>query len=99
MIIPPKSVVARPDSIVTFLCLAWSYGELEYEWNRNNSSTLPSNSSYSFHSNTVYELKIINVQEIDKGLYCCGVSNECGNITKCAWLEVNSKLYANCQCN
>ena len=93
MIIPPEPIVVRPDTIVTFLCLAWSYGGLEYEWKRNDNSVLPSTSSHSGHSNTMYELRILNVQVMDEGLYCCVVSNECGSNTKCAWLEVDSKFH------
>ena len=91
MIIPPASIVARPDTMVAFSCLAWSYGGLEYRWVKNDGSVLPSNSTHSGRSHTVYELTISNVQAIDEGAYCCVVSNECGNLTKCAWLEVDSK--------
>ena len=92
IILPPEPTVVRSDAMVTFACLAWSYGELEYEWNKNDSSTLPSRSIYSGRSNTVYELTLSNVQVIDEGWYCCVVSNDCGNVTTCAWLEVDSKL-------
>jgi len=91
MIIPPESIAVRPGTSVTFSCLAWSYGGLEYRWIRNNGSILPSNSTHSGHNNTVYELAISNVQVIDEGAYCCVVSNECGNLTRCARLEVDSK--------
>ena len=89
MIRPPKPVVVHPDATVTFSCLGWSYGELAYEWNRNNNSVLPSSSTI-LSCNT--GLVISNVQVMDEGTYCCVVSNECGNITRCAWLEVDSKL-------
>ena len=88
---PPEPIVARPDTMVKFSCLAWSYGGLEYRWIRNNSSMLPSNSTYNGRSNTVYEVSISSIQVMDEGPYCCVVSNECGNITRCAWLEVDSK--------
>ena len=81
MIKPPKPVVVYPDGAATFSCLGWSYGELAYEWNRNDSSVLPSNSTI-LSCNTI--LTISNVQVMDEGLYCCIVSNECGNITRCA---------------
>ena len=92
MITLPEPVIVRPDATVTFSCLAWSYGRLTYEWNKNNSSILPSGSLYSGRSNTVYELSISNVQVTEEGWYCCVVANECGSITECAWLEVDSKL-------
>ena len=101
MIIPPEPVVIRPNESVTFSCLAWSYSVLVYKWIRNDSISLPSNNSVSFHERpfpedvdlftTVYELSIMNVQEIDEDLYCCEASNECGTSKECAWLEVDSK--------
>ena len=103
MIIPPEPVTVRPNVTVTFSCLAWSYGGLVYKWNKNDSLTLPSNSSIFFQDKsfpadsscftTIYELKIVNAQVIDEGWYCCVASNDCGNIRECAWLEVDSKLY------
>ena len=102
MIILPEPVIVRPNATVTFSCLAWSYGGLVYKWNRNSSSTLPSNTNVFFQDKslpadpnfftTVYELKILNTQIIDEGLYCCEASNECGSNKACAWLEVDSKL-------
>ena len=104
MIIPPKPTTVRPNAVVTFSCLAWSFGGLVYGWNRNNDSTLPSNSTILFQNKmlpadtsyltTVYELQIVNVNEMDEGLYCCEASNECGSNKECAWLEVDSMLYS-----
>lgn len=81
MIISPKLVVVRPDALVTFLCLAWSYGGLLYKWERNDSSILPSNSTYSGRDDTIHSLSILNAQVMDEGYYCCVPSNECGSIT------------------
>ena len=102
MIVPPKSVIVRPDITVTFSCLAWSFGVLVYSWSRNGISTLPTNNSILYQDKSfpadanyltnMYELKILNVQAIDEGLYCCEASNECGTNKTCAWLEINSKL-------
>ena len=92
MITLPEAVVVYPDAMVTFSCLAWSFGRLAYEWNRNGSSALPPNSTISCNT-AMHELSVLNVQEKDEGPYCCVVSNECGNITECAWLEVDSKLH------
>ena len=103
MIIPPKPITVRPNATVIFSCLAWSFGGLTYQWTKNDSSTLPSDSSVFFknkqfpadanYSTTVYELEIFNVNEVDEGLYCCEASNECGITKKCACLEVDSKLH------
>ena len=102
MIVPPELVIARPNVTVKFSCLAWSFGGLVYRWNRNDSSTLPSSSSVLFQDKSfpadtscftnMYELRIIHVQVIDEGLYCCEASNECGTNKECAWLEVDSKF-------
>ena len=94
IITSPEPVIVRPDATVTFSCLAWSYGGLSYEWNRNDSSTLPSSSTISCNA-ALYELSISNVQVMDEGPYCCTASNECGNITTCAWLEVDGKYNFN----
>ena len=93
MIIPPKPVLVRPDAMVTLLCLAWSYGGLLYSWERNNTSILPSDSTYSGRDDTIHSLSVSNVQVMDEGYYCCVASNECGDIKRCAWLEVDSELY------
>ena len=41
----------------------------------------------------VHTFKVLNaVEQFDEGWYCCVAVNECGNTTKCGWLEVDSKL-------
>ena len=72
-----------------------------YEWRKNDSLTLPSNSAISYDNKpltintaintTVYEIILFNVQETNEGHYCCIASNGCGSTTECAWLEVDSK--------
>ena len=99
---PPQPVIVRPENMVTFSCLAWSYGGLVYRWSRSNSTTLPSNALISFQNlmfpfntsctTTMYQFRISKAQTLDEGLYCCIASNECGSTTRCAWLEVDSKL-------
>ncbi|XP_065903803.1 basement membrane-specific heparan sulfate proteoglycan core protein-like [Dysidea avara] len=97
---PPQPVIIRPGNMVTFSCLAWSFGGLEYKWTKN-SITLPSNASVSFQdgivfpmgtscTTTMYQFKMSKIQTADEGLYCCVASNECGNTTKCAQLEVDT---------
>ena len=76
-----------------------------YKWTKNGNSTLPLGSNVFFtnkqlpadtkYLTTVYELRILNAQAMDEGLYCCEASNECGIIKRCAWLVVNSKLDLN----
>ena len=88
--------------MVTFSCLAWSYGGLVYRWSKDNSSSLPSSGLVSFQNlvfpfntsciTTVYQFKLSAVQTSDEGLYCCVASNECGEATRCAWLEVDSEF-------
>ena len=88
--------------MVTFSCLAWSYGGLVYRWSKDNSTSLPSSGLISFQNlvfpfntsciTTVYQFKLSAVQTSDEGLYCCVASNECGETTRCAWLEVDSEF-------
>ena len=101
IILNPEPAKVLPDTTVIFSCVAWSYGGLMYEWNKNDSLSLPYNSAVSYEhkplavnavNTTVYEITIFNVQEANEGFYCCVVSNGCGSTTKCAWLEVDSKL-------
>ena len=102
IILHPIPIKVRPDTTVTFSCVAWSYGGLVYKWQKNDSLTLPNNSAMSYESKplvintaintTIYEITIFNVEEANEGHYCCVASNGCGSTTKCAWLEVDSKL-------
>ena len=99
---PPQPVIVQPGNMVTLSCLAWSYGGLEYRWAKNG-TTLPSNTSVSFqdgivfpmgtsYTTTMYQFQISNIHISDEGLYCCVASNECGNTTRCAQLEVDGKV-------
>ena len=44
----------------------------------------------------ISELKITNVEESDEGFYYCSATNDCGNDTTEAWLEVDSKMHIEC---
>ena len=108
IILHPVPIKVHPDSPATFSCVAWSYGGLIYEWRKNGSLTLPKNSAVTYEkrplemntdiNTTVYEITIFNVKEADEGYYCCIASNGCGSTTKCAWLEVDSKLCCIIEC-
>ena len=107
MILKPEPIKVRPDTTVTFSCVAWSYGGLMYEWSKNDSLTLPFNSTVFYEdkplpanaiNTTMYGITIFNIQETDEGHYCCVASNGCGSTTKCTWLEVDSKLIVVTEC-
>ena len=103
IILHPVPIKVHPYSPVTFSCVAWSYGGLIYEWQKNDSLTLPNNSAVTYEkrslkmntdiNTTVYEITLFSVEETDEGHYCCIASNGCGSTTECAWLEVDSKLH------
>ena len=88
--------------LATFHCLAWSYGRLVYDWEKNGTSILPSTSVQSFqkwssfegigYATYVHQLTVSNVQPSDEGSYYCLAINECGVTRSCAWLKVKSKL-------
>ena len=68
IVLHPIPIKVRPDSTVTFSCVAWSYGGLIYEWQKSGSLTLPNNSAVSYEkkpleinagvNTTVYEIAI-----------------------------------------
>jgi len=100
---PPKPVKVRPGETATFFCLAWSFGGLVYEWERNDKEQISSDAMVSFNKwsssdgtsfNNVFELHLPNVQQSFEANYCCTALNECGqNRSSCAWLEVNGKFW------
>ena len=80
-------------------CLAISFGLVKYDWNKRD-GILPQTALKSYAQNVlfnlpgdVYSLTMSNVQPSDEGWYCCVATNEGGNTSHCAWLEVNSKLH------
>ena len=90
MIKLPVPTTIRSGETAVFTCLAFSYGELSYQWKKFENSTLPSNAAVQ-NNITKYLLIISNAQVSNEGNYCCVATNECGNTTSCAWLEVKSK--------
>ena len=94
----PRNITVLPGGTTIFYCLALSYGSLVYDWKKVDGKDFPSTATKSFvYSNfigrntTVYKLAISNTQLSNEGKYCCIAQSEGGTITKCAWLNVNSK--------
>ena len=103
MIISPKNVTVHPNHSFSMNCLALSFGLVTYNWYKHygflSQSAVKSYSSNIAFSTLngqradVYNLAVHNVQLSDEGWYCCVATNQGGNRTDCAWLEVNSKLH------
>ena len=78
--------------------MAFSFGNLKYEWKRKDFADLPSKAmtslSYLEQDLMFYSILTINMtnETAHEGWYCCVVTNECGDVEECAWLEVNSKF-------
>ena len=90
MIIPPAPTTIRSGETVVLHCFAFSYGVLSYQWKKSKNFALPSN--VDVQNNGSYHLLIIsNAQVSNAGNYCCVATNECGDTTSCAWLEVKGK--------
>ena len=99
MIEPPINTTVLLGQTANYYCLALSFGLLSYDWKQQNGSGLHLRALETcFHKNMfggdtmVSSLEIPNVQPSDEGEYCCVAINECGNVTKCAWLTVISKF-------
>ena len=70
------------------MCKAFSFGTIEYSWEREN-DTLPTKSSTDICSTT---LSIPNATQFDEGNYCCVATNECGSVKQCALLSIIGML-------
>lgn len=92
MITSPKPKTVKSGANVSFDCLAYSYGSLQYHWKRPENSI---NNVIVQNLPTMYSLIITNAQVSNEGNYCCVATNECGaeDTISCAWLEVKSKEY------
>ena len=90
---PSTPTTIRSGETAVLQCLAFTYGKLSnliYQWKRYENFALPSNAK--MQNNGIYHLLIIsNAQVSNAGNYCCVATNECGNTTSCAWLEVKGK--------
>ena len=105
LVVPCPEIIESPINNTVFLgqtanyyCLALSFGLLSYEWKKSNNDSLHPNAVQTYiHKDIlggvtiVPSLKIPTVQQSDEGEYCCVATNECGSVTKCAWLTVISK--------
>ena len=90
MITPPAATAIRSGETTALQCLAFSYGELSYQWKKSKSFALPSNVDVQ-NNGSYHQLIISNAQVSNAGNYCCVAINECGDTTSCAWLEVKGK--------
>ena len=94
----PENITVSPGHVSQFNCMAFSFGNLKYEWKRKDFADLPSKAttslSYLEHDLMFYSILTINMtnETEHEGWYCCVVTNECGDVEECAWLEVNSKF-------
>ena len=103
IIIPPENITVLPNHSFNLTCLAVNLGLLlKYDWNKHDGNLSQTAVKSYVHyvvfsqlgkeTTAVYNLAVYNVQPSDEGWYCCVATNEAGNTTDCAWLEVNSKL-------
>ena len=87
----PINTTVTPGDVANFRCLAYSHGSLNYKWRKHQSKELPSSVKVLMEDSTS-RCSISKVQPSLEGWYCCEVTNECGSVEECAWLEVDSKL-------
>jgi len=83
---PSRSIILAKQS-ATFTCQAFSFGSIEYMWERDNNQ-IPNKAVIDVCSTT---LTVTNGTQFDEGLYCCLVTNDCGTVKECAVLSVICK--------
>jgi len=95
---PPKNNSVLLEQTAKFYCLAFSFGSLTYDWRKLNGNSVDHSTVKSYvhkkvirGATAVRSLEIPNIELSDKGEYCCVATNECGSVTKCAWLNVIGK--------
>ena len=69
----------------TFICKAFSFGTIQYKWERMNSS-IPDKAVITDTCSST--LSIPNSTQFDEGSYCCIATNKCGPVKECAILSV-----------
>jgi len=88
----PQNITKVPGKVVGFDCLAYSHTTLQYKWKKAEKVTWLSASEITCAQNGSEEYSIDTTYPTDEGWYCCVVSNECGAVQECAWLEMDSEL-------
>ena len=79
-----SSIIAEEDT--TFSCQAFSFGTIEYKWEKENSTISAKGITDTCSSTST--LTIPNGAQSDEGNYCCIATNECGSVKECATLSV-----------
>ena len=92
----PVNITVLPGDVSNFSCMAFSFGDLKYEWKRKGFTGLPSEATTSLklHKQNIMAYSMFSINKTGvtyEGWYCCVVTNECGDAEECAWLEVNSE--------
>ena len=93
----PVNITVLPGGVSQFICKAFSFHHLKYEWKRKDFAELPTQVTTLLKLDeqdlTAYSMLSIDKTDVThEGWYCCVVTNECGDVKECAWLEVDSKL-------
>ena len=84
----PSSSIIFADESVTFTCQAFSFGSIDYQWERDNNQ-IPSKAIIDVCSAA---LTIPSGSQSDEGLFCCSATNDCGTVKECAMLSVIGKM-------
>ena len=93
----PVNITVLPGEASQFSCMAFSFADLKYEWKRSGFANLLTGATKSLKldKQTAMVYSILNISKTNvshEGWYCCVVTNECGDVKECSWLEVNSEL-------
>jgi len=95
---PPKNNSVILKQTAKLYCLAFSFGSLTYRWKKLYGNSVDHSTVKSYVHKRVFSgttavrsLEIPKIELSDEGEYCCVATNECGSVTKCAWLNVIGK--------
>ena len=85
------------DYILLLVCIEYTIGTTSsYQRCDANCGSYPTLHKQEFslsYATEVHAFKVITADEqYNEGWYCCVAVNECGNTSRCGWLEVDSKL-------